>query len=47
MSSGSLLIFWQRPIAAFCILATVGFLAASLYGYYSRKPKGSLLGADL
>ncbi len=47
MSGGSLLIFWQRPIAAFCIVATVALVIASFVGYYSRQRKGSLLGADL
>jgi len=47
MSSGSLLIFWQRPIAAICILSTLAFLVASFYGYYFRKSKGSLLSADM
>jgi len=39
--------FGSGPLPPFCIIATVVVLAASFIEYYSRKHKGSLLGADL
>ncbi len=47
MSSGSFAIFWERPIAAFCIAATVIILIASIILYYSKRKKASLLSRDL
>jgi len=47
MSDGSFAIFWERPIAAFCITATVVIFIASLAMYYLKKRKPSLLGSDL
>jgi len=47
MSDGSFAIFWERPIAAFCITATVVIFIASLVMYYLRKRKPSLLGSDV
>jgi putative tricarboxylic transport membrane protein len=47
MSDGSFAIFWERPIAAFCITATVVIFIASLVMYYLKKRKPSLLGSDV
>jgi putative tricarboxylic transport membrane protein len=47
MSGGSFAIFWERPIAAFCISATILLFLAAIASYYSRKRKPSLLGSDL
>ena len=47
MSDGSFSIFWERPIAAFCITATVVIFIASLAMYYLKKRKPSLLQSDV
>jgi putative tricarboxylic transport membrane protein len=47
MSGGSFSIFWERPIAAVCIAATIILLIASSVMYYARKRKPSLLSTDL
>jgi putative tricarboxylic transport membrane protein len=47
MSGGSFSIFWERPIAAVCLAATVVLLIVSSILYYARKRKPSLLSTDL
>jgi putative tricarboxylic transport membrane protein len=47
MSDGSFSIFWERPIAGFCIAATVIIFVASLAMYYLKKRKPSLLQSDV
>ena len=46
MSHGSFFIFWNRPISAICLGATVIILMTSFISY-SKKRKPSLLGGDL
>ncbi len=43
MSGGSFAIFWERPIAALCLAATIVLVIASFVSFYSRKKKTNLL----
>jgi putative tricarboxylic transport membrane protein len=37
MSNGAWTIFFQRPVALGLLIASVGLLALSAYGYFSRR----------